>query len=50
MGGRPGPAEKTSKPNAAAAYAAVAGQVIKSARNRAERYRALGEYRETAVK
>ncbi len=34
--------EKTTKPNAAAAYAAVAGQVIKSARNRAERYRALG--------
>ena len=35
-------AQKTTKPNAAASYAAVAGQVIKGARSRAERYRALG--------
>ena len=35
-------AQKTSRPNAAASYAAVAGQVIKGARNRVERYRALG--------
>lgn len=34
--------QKTTKPNIASSYAAVAGQVIKSARNRAERYRALG--------
>ena len=35
-------AQKTSRPNAAASYAAVAGQVVKGARNRVERYRALG--------
>lgn len=35
-------AQKTSKPNAAANYMAVAGQVVKGARSRAERYRALG--------
>ena len=34
--------QKTTKPNAAASYAAVAGQVIKGARSRAERYKALG--------
>ena len=34
--------QKTTKPNAAASYASVAGQVVKSARNRAERYHALG--------
>lgn len=34
--------QKTAKPNAAASYASVAGQVVKSARNRAERYHALG--------
>ncbi len=34
--------QKTTRPNAASSYAAVAGQIIKSARNRAERYRALG--------
>ena len=34
--------QKTTKANAAASYAAVAGQIIKSARSRAERYRALG--------
>ncbi len=33
---------KNSKPNAATTYAAVAGQVIKGARSRAERYKALG--------
>ncbi|MFM9903089.1 MAG: TonB family protein [Pyrinomonadaceae bacterium] len=35
-------AQKTANPNAAASYAAVAGQVIKGGRSRAERYRALG--------
>lgn len=35
-------AQKTSKPNAAANYMAVAGQVVKGARSRSERYRALG--------
>ena len=35
-------AQKTTKPNATAFYVAVAGQVIKGARSRAERYRALG--------
>ena len=34
--------QKTTKANAAASYAAVAGQVVKGARSRAERYRALG--------
>ncbi len=34
--------QKTTKPNAAASYASVAGQVVKSARNRAGRYHALG--------
>lgn len=34
--------QKTNKPNAAASYAAVAGQVIKGSRNRVERYRSLG--------
>lgn len=34
--------QKTAKPNSAASYAAVAGQVIKGARSRVERYRALG--------
>lgn len=34
--------QKTTKPDAAANYAAVAGQVVKGARTRAERYRALG--------
>ncbi|CAN5492870.1 hypothetical protein BH10ACI2_BH10ACI2_08840 [soil metagenome] len=34
--------QKTTKPNAVASYIAVAGQVVKGARNRAERYRALG--------
>lgn len=34
--------QKTSKPNAAASYSTVAAQVIKGARSRAERYRALG--------
>ena len=34
--------QKTTRPNAAASYAAVAGQVVKGARNRVERYRALG--------
>ena len=34
--------KKTSKPNAAANYMSVAGQVVKGARSRAERYRALG--------
>lgn len=35
-------AQKTTKPNAAASYMAVAGQIVKGARNRVERYRALG--------
>ena len=34
--------QKTTKPNASASYMAVAGQIIKSARNRVERYRTLG--------
>ena len=34
--------QKTNKPNASAFYMAVAGQVVKGARNRVERYRALG--------
>ena len=34
--------QKTTKPNAMASYLAVAGQVIKGARSRAERYKALG--------
>lgn len=34
--------QKTPKPNAAANYFAIASQVVKSARNRVERYRALG--------
>ena len=34
--------QKTTKPNAAAYYMSVAGQVVKGARNRVERYRALG--------
>lgn len=34
--------QKTTKPNASANYLAVAGQVVKGARSRAERYRALG--------
>ena len=34
--------QKTTRPNAMAAYLAVAGQVVKSARGRAERYKALG--------
>ncbi len=33
---------KTTKPDAEASYMAVAGQVIKGARSRAERYKALG--------
>ncbi len=35
-------AQKTTKPNAATEYAAIAGQIIKGARMRAERYQALG--------
>jgi len=35
-------AQKTTKPNASAAYMAVAGQIVKGARSRVERYRALG--------
>lgn len=35
-------AQKTAKPNASQLYNAVAGQVVKGARSRAERYRALG--------
>ncbi|MEO6049878.1 MAG: TonB family protein [Pyrinomonadaceae bacterium] len=35
-------AQKTAKPNAWASYMAVAGQVVKGARSRVERYRALG--------
>ena len=34
--------QKTTKPNALAAYSAVAGQVVKGARGRADRYKALG--------
>ena len=34
--------QKTTKPNALASYMAVAGQVVKGARSRAERYKALG--------
>jgi periplasmic protein TonB len=34
--------QKTTKPNASAFYRAVAGQIIKGARDRVERYRALG--------
>ena len=34
--------QKTTKPGALAAYSAVAGQVVAGARNRAERYKALG--------
>lgn len=35
-------AQKTTKPNALAFYVSIAGQVVKGARNRVERYRALG--------
>ncbi|MEJ7623586.1 MAG: TonB family protein [Pyrinomonadaceae bacterium] len=35
-------AQKTTKPNASASYLAVASQIIKGARTRVERYRALG--------
>ncbi len=35
-------AQKTTKPNAAQIYNAVAGQVVKGARSRADRYRSLG--------
>src|SRR4029079_3903792 len=35
-------AQKTSKPNSSGYYRAVAGQIVKSARDRVERYRALG--------
>lgn len=35
-------AQKTTKPGAAQSYMAVAGQIIKGARSRAERYKALG--------
>lgn len=34
--------QKTTKPNALASYMSVAGQVVKGARSRAERYKALG--------
>lgn len=34
--------QKTTKPNAALNYNAVAGQIVKGAKSRAERYRALG--------
>lgn len=34
--------QKTTKPNASASYMAIAGQIIKDARSRVERYRALG--------
>ncbi|MEO5857968.1 MAG: energy transducer TonB [Pyrinomonadaceae bacterium] len=34
--------QKTTKPNALTSYGIVAGQIIKSARNQADRYRALG--------
>jgi TonB family protein len=35
-------AQKTSKPNSSGYYRAVASQIVKSARDRVERYRALG--------
>lgn len=35
-------AQKTTKPNATESYMSLAGQIIKGARNRAERYKALG--------
>ena len=35
-------AQKTTRPNASDSYMAVAGQIIKGARNRVERYRTLG--------
>ena len=35
-------AQKSTKPNASDSYMAVAGQIIKGARNRVERYRTLG--------
>ena len=35
-------AQKTTKQNASASYMAVAGQIVKGARSRVERYRALG--------
>jgi TonB family protein len=35
-------AQKTTKPNSSESYMAVAGQIIKGARSRAERYKALG--------
>ncbi len=34
--------QKTTKPNASANYASVAGQIIKGSRNQVERYRGLG--------
>lgn len=34
--------QKTTKPNALANYSAVAGQIVKSARNQVERFRSLG--------
>ena len=37
--------QKANRPNAAASYAAVAGQVIKGSRNRVERYDAPGWHR-----
>ena len=35
-------AQKAAKPNASTSYMAVAGQIVKGARSRVERYRALG--------